>query len=55
MKKDEDIAIKVQNVTKNFKLFYDKPNTLKERLVFWKNYYKGKTNISFRVGSRIPS
>lgn len=30
-----DKAITVQNVTKSFKLFYDKPSTLKERLVFW--------------------
>ncbi|MBE6161599.1 MAG: ABC transporter ATP-binding protein [Firmicutes bacterium] len=29
------LAIKVENVTKKFKLFYDKPSTLKERLVFW--------------------
>lgn len=28
-------AIVVKNVTKKFKLYYDKPNTLKERLVFW--------------------
>ena len=33
--KNNDIAIKVENVTKTFKLFYDKPSTLKERLVFW--------------------
>ena len=32
---DKEIAIKVDNVTKSFKLFYDKPSTLKERLVFW--------------------
>ena len=31
----KDIAIKVQNMTKSFKLYYDKPTTLKERLVFW--------------------
>ena len=31
----KDYAIRVKNVTKSFKLFYDKPNTLKERLVFW--------------------
>ena len=36
-RKNDDVAITVQNVTKHFKLFYDKPNTLKERLVFWKN------------------
>lgn len=34
-KEKNDIAIKVENVTKSFKLFYDKPSTLKERLVFW--------------------
>ena len=28
-------AIEVNNMTKSFKLFYDKPNTLKERLIFW--------------------
>ncbi len=32
-KKKDDIAIKVNHVTKNFKLYSDKPNTLKERLV----------------------
>ena len=32
----EDNAIVVNNMTKKFKVYYDKPNTLKERLVFWK-------------------
>lgn len=31
----QDIAIVVENMTKEFKVFYDKPGTLKERLVFW--------------------
>lgn len=35
--KNHESAIKVKKVTKKFKLFYDKPNTLKEKLVFWKN------------------
>lgn len=35
MKKNGNVAIKVENVTKSFKYFYDKPTTLKERLVFW--------------------
>ena len=36
MKKiEDDNPIIVSNVTKSFKLFYDKPSTLKERLVFW--------------------
>ena len=30
-----NIAIKVTNMTKSFKVFYDKPSTLKERLIFW--------------------
>lgn len=29
------LAIQVIDMTKSFKVFYDKPNTLKERLVFW--------------------
>ncbi len=37
MKKNEDCAIKVHKVTKKFKVYYDKPNTLKERLCFWKS------------------
>jgi len=32
---DEKIAIEVNNVSKDFKLFYDKANTLKEKLLFW--------------------
>ena len=35
MKTSNENAIEVRNVTKSFKLFYDKPTTLKERLVFW--------------------
>ena len=30
-------SIVVKDITKKFKVYYDKPNTLKERLVFWKN------------------
>lgn len=33
--KKNDNAIEVTNMSKSFKLFYDKPSTLKERLVFW--------------------
>jgi len=35
--KKEEYSIEVKNVTKKFKVYYDKPNTLKERIVFWKN------------------
>ncbi len=37
MTKENEYAIKVENVNKRFKIYYDKPSTLKERLVFWKN------------------
>jgi len=30
-------AIRIENVTKKFKVYYDKPMTLKEKIVFWKN------------------
>ncbi len=58
-KEKKEIAIKVENVYKDFKLFYDKANTLKERILFFKrnsknsllhilknidlNIYKGET------------
>ena len=37
MGKNTKYSIEVKNMTKQFKVYYDKPNTLKERLVFWKN------------------
>lgn len=33
----QDNAILVENVSKNFKLYYEKGSTLKEKIVFWKN------------------
>ena len=38
---NNDFAIRIENVTKTFKLYSDKPNTLKERLV---RGYKNKTD-----------
>src|SRR5574344_933205 len=35
MENKEEVVIRVKNMTKKFKLYYDKPSTLKERLVFW--------------------
>lgn len=34
-KNERNIAVEVSHVSKNFKLFYDKANTLKEKLLFW--------------------
>ena len=33
--KNNDIAIDVNDVDKSFKVYYDKANTLKERILFW--------------------
>src|SRR5574344_2950033 len=35
MKDNEQYAIEVKNVTKQFKIYYDKASTLKEHLIFW--------------------
>ena len=35
-------AITITNVKKTFKLYYDKANTLKEKLLFWK---RGKNEV----------
>lgn len=32
---DKDLAIKVEHVDKSFTVYYDRANTLKERLLFW--------------------
>lgn len=37
---NNNVVIKIRNMSKSFKVFSDKPSTLKERLVFWK---KNKT------------
>lgn len=34
---NKDLAIEVIDVTKKFKIYYDKAHTLKEKLVFWKS------------------
>lgn len=51
--KDNDLAIIVNNVSKRFKIYYDKPNTLKERLVFWNktkvNYHEVLKNINLNI------
>lgn len=53
MTSKENYAISVRNVCKDFKVFYDKPNTLKERLVFWnktkKEVHRVLDNITLNV------
>lgn len=52
-------SIEVKNMSKRFKLFYDKPTTLKERLVFW-NHKKTETrtvlddiNLDIKKGETV--
>jgi len=49
----ESNAIEVRNMYKRFKLQYDKPKTLKERLVFWANgkneYHEVLKNINIDI------
>ena len=53
MKKDET-AIKVENVDKSFNVYYDRANTLKERLLFWKrNNRKEKREILKNINVTI--
>lgn len=36
MKSKSDVVIEVKNVSKQFNVYFDKANTLKERIIFWK-------------------
>lgn len=42
-KLDNDIAISCTNVEKSYKIYFDKANTLKERLLFWRS--RNKNNL----------
>ncbi len=52
-KYDDNVAIVVDDVSKKFKIFYDKPYTLKERLVFWNkskvNYHEVLKHINLNI------
>ncbi len=57
MKKD-NIAIKVIDMTKSFKLYYDRPNTLKERIVFMNKKTENRTvlksiNLEIEKGETV--
>lgn len=57
MKKEKDKstenAIVVKDVYKKFKLVYDKPFTLKERLIFWKNTKTGYHEVLKGINLKI--
>lgn len=53
MKKENEYSIIVKDVYKKFKLIYDKPFTMKERLVFWnkskKSYHDVLKGIDLKI------
>jgi ABC-type polysaccharide/polyol phosphate transport system ATPase subunit len=53
MKHNEEYSIIVENVKKDFKVFYDKPSTLKERLVFWNKTKKDVRTVLRDVDLKI--
>lgn len=55
MKKTEnkDFAIQVIDVTKKFKIYYDKSSTLKERLVFWNKTKKENRTVLENININI--
>ncbi len=56
---ETEFAIQVVNMSKQFKIYYDKPSTLKERLVFWnKTKRENRTvlkniNINIQKGETV--
>lgn len=42
---EKDVAIKVTHVSKDFKLYYDKTNTLKEKILFFSKKNRSKNNV----------
>lgn len=42
---EKDVAIKVTHVSKDFKLYYDKANTLKEKILFFSKKNRSRNNV----------
>lgn len=56
---NDQFVIMVKNVSKKFKIYYDKPNTLKERIVFWNkskiryNQVLNHINLNIKKGETV--
>ena len=48
-KNKSEYVIDVDNVYKSFNVYYDKSNTLKERLIFWKKSRKENSVQSWKL------
>ncbi len=53
MKEENEYVINVDDVYKSFNVYYDRTNTIKERLLFWKSSKKEKREILKGVSLRI--
>ena len=59
MSKGDDIVIEVKDVTKTFNVFYDKTNTIKEKMLFWNKSRKevrvvlNDINLTIRKGEVV--
>ena len=50
MAEDKDLAIKIRGVKKTFRVYYDKSNSLKERILFWeRNRHENRVVLAVRV------
>ena len=45
MAKNQKERIKVEHVYKDFNVYYDKANSIKEKLLFWNRNKKGKREV----------
>ena len=55
MNSKTDIVIDVKNVSKQFLVYYDKANTLKERIIFWKRNNHEIRNVLKDINVQIHS
>jgi len=53
MKKNSDVAISVINLDKDFTVYYDKANTLKERMLFWNRNRNEKRHVLKQINLEI--
>ena len=53
MSTNSDVAIEVDHVYKTFNVFYDKTNTIKEKLLFWNRSKKEVREILNDINNHI--
>ena len=51
---DKNNAIEVNNITKDFKVYYDKGSELKEKMLFWKRNRYEKRHVLRGISFNVP-